>query len=395
MPLLNLWKDNPEQIASKHLSQLIGFAGDGKLKDDSDCSRELREYLASVPSKRLAIYAEHCLTEPFVDSGLALQDVVNETGRRLGAKATPGRYRGTTKQVGFDGLWRFPSGHTIVIEVKTTDAYRISLDTIASYRAALVASNEMSESQSSMLLIVGRQDTGDLEAQIRGSRHAWELRVISVDALFRLLAIKEDVEDPANISRIHNILIPREFTRLDEIANLLFVAAEDIKADSETTEVNSVLSLHADAHVGPLFTPVSFHEACIARVEELVGKPLLKLSRAKFVSSDKRTHVNCMVSKEHDGSAPNYWFAFHPHQAEFLKEVENSFVVLGCGSEKYVLMIPFTTLEPWLEGTWVTKKDDRFYWHLVVDRRDRSFSLRCRKGQPLIDLNEFLMPIPS
>jgi len=34
-----------------------------------------------------------------------------------------------------------------------------------------------------VLIVVGRQDTGELEAQIRGSRHAWDIRLISAEAL--------------------------------------------------------------------------------------------------------------------------------------------------------------------------------------------------------------------
>jgi hypothetical protein len=141
-------------------------------------------------------YADQCLNQSFTDSGLALQDIVNEIGARLGADITPGRYRGTLKHLGFDGLWKFSNGHSIVIEVKTTDAYRIDLNTIADYRKALIENGNITKDTSSMLLIVGRQDTGDLEAQIRGSRYAWDIRIISVDALLRFLSIKEEVEDP-------------------------------------------------------------------------------------------------------------------------------------------------------------------------------------------------------
>jgi hypothetical protein len=42
-------------------------------------------------------------------------------------------------------LWEFPDGHAAVVEVKTTDAYRIDLDTIAEYRRALIASGQISE----------------------------------------------------------------------------------------------------------------------------------------------------------------------------------------------------------------------------------------------------------
>jgi hypothetical protein len=51
----------------------------------------------------------------------------------------------------------------------------------------LITSGQLKEDQSSILIVVGREDTGDLEAQIRGSRHAWDVRLISVDALLRLM----------------------------------------------------------------------------------------------------------------------------------------------------------------------------------------------------------------
>ena len=67
-----------------------------------------------------------------------------------------------------------------MVEVTTTDAYRIDLETLAGYRRGLIASGQITEPESSMLIVVGRKDTGDLEAQIRGSRHAWDIRLVSV-----------------------------------------------------------------------------------------------------------------------------------------------------------------------------------------------------------------------
>jgi hypothetical protein len=100
------------------------------------------------------------------------------------------------------------------VEVKTTDAYRIDLDTIANYRRALVRQGTLQEDTSSILIIVGRQDTGDLEAQIRGSRHAWDVRLISTDALRRLVSIKEEIEDPQTVRQISDLLIPWSIRRL-------------------------------------------------------------------------------------------------------------------------------------------------------------------------------------
>jgi hypothetical protein len=94
MPLLALWQSNPEAVTAFTVEQLVATAGDGKLRDSSECSNELRTYLAQVGSDKLAQYAEHCLAESFTKSGMVLQDVVNELGRRLEYNVLNGRIKG-------------------------------------------------------------------------------------------------------------------------------------------------------------------------------------------------------------------------------------------------------------------------------------------------------------
>lgn len=390
MALLDLWNDNPDQLGDKQVHQLIAFAGAGRLLDDSPCSAEFRTFLASVPAKNLQTYCDQCLKEAFDGSGFALQDVVNEVGARLGATVTPGRYRGTTKHTGQDGLWQFPNGKSILIEVKTTDAYSINLNTIAGYRKSLIASGDISEDNSSILLVVGRQETDNLEAQIRGSKYAWNIRVISVDALLRLMFIKEEVEDPALLQRIHAILIPYEFTRLDQIADLLFSAAKEIKQEEDEALVTP--SELVEKPDGPKFTPVAFHEDCVKRLKKKLGVSLIKRTRSGYSTPDNKLGVVCSVSKEHNpDKSPNYWFAFHPHQDDFLKPYASAFVAFGCGSGKQVLVIPYGTLKPWLEYSWTTTTDDRTYWHVVIYRKAKKFELRLRKGKKAIDVTPFLL----
>lgn len=391
MPLLDLWTQSPEQLRDKQVQQLIAFAGAGRLLDDSLCSTEFRAFLATVPSTNLSTYSEQCLSQSFPDSGLALQDIVNEIGARLGASVTHGRYRGSIKHSGFDGLWVFPSGHSIVVEVKTTDAYRIDLNTVAEYRMALINSGKAAEVNSSILLIVGRQDTGDLEAQIRGSRYAWDIRIISVDALLRLMRIKEDIEDPLIVQRVHSILIPHEFTRLDAIADVLFSAAEDIKYDESQVEVEEEEAedtASGDAKV----PPVAFHEACVQRIQSRLGVSLVKRSRAGYSSPDKTVALNCSVSKEHNPDThPNYWFAFHPHQREFLRQHPKAYVAFGCGSSARLLLIPYADFEPWLDDMWTTSNNDRLYWHVVIYREESRYTLRRKKGAKSIDVTLYLL----
>src|SRR5689334_5222149 len=230
--LLTLLKTDQGKVDALSIQQIIALCGKGKLTDESETCREFREYLRIAPSESLFQYLESCLQDSFDRSGLALQDVVNEFGRRLDYAVDNGLYQGRTNAVGCDGLWTAPNGHVIVAEVKTTDAYRINLDTVAGYREQLIKSGRIT-SLSSVLLVVGRQDTGDLEAQVRGSRHAWTIRIISADALSKLVRLKENAE-LSSVSKIHELLVPFEYTRLDKIIEIAFRVAEDATNAVET-----------------------------------------------------------------------------------------------------------------------------------------------------------------
>jgi hypothetical protein len=395
MALIDLWRASREQITEKHVQQIVAFAGDGKLADGKSSSVEFRTFLSQIPSAILMRYASECLVDSFTSSGLVLQDTVNEMGSRLGFQVTHGRYRGVVGQLGFDGLWESADGHAIVVEVKTTDTYRIDLNTIANYRRGLIKSERLSEDHSSILIVVGRDDTGDLEAQIRGSRHAWDVRLISTEALTSLLAVKEELEDPKIQARIHSVLRPREFTRLDEIVDLLFSTAEDIKQEQvvETEEEDEKEGEEGrTADRKPKFTPVAFHDACVHRLEMALGTPLVKRSRATFAAPDQSLRVICAISREHvRGGTHSYWFAFHPHQAEYLADTERSFVAFGCGSEQRLLMIPYTEFASWLEGMNETTTKKGSYKHVSIFRLDNGFELVRRQGLPRIDLTPYLV----
>ena len=83
MALIDLWRTERAQLTDKHIQQVIAFAGDGKLADTSKASAEVREYLRNVPSDLIAKYADQRLQDSFPQSGFALQDLVNEIGRRI------------------------------------------------------------------------------------------------------------------------------------------------------------------------------------------------------------------------------------------------------------------------------------------------------------------------
>jgi len=383
MSLTELWKNSREQFENKQVQQIIAFAGEGKLRDESVAASEFREFLSHVSSEFLCQYAENCLSNAFTDSGLALQDIVNQVGKRLGFEVEDGRYRGSKNSIGNDGLWLFPSGHYVVIEVKTTDAYRIDSNTIANYRKKLVASQKISEENSSILIVVGREDTGDLEAQIRGSRHAWDVRLISVDSLLRLMLLKEKVDDPQIIQRICDILIPKEFTRLDSIVDIVFFTAEetiqetDVIDDIETVEATTEKTI-----------PAAFHNACVEKFSIAKNTSFIKRSRNTFTTPDKTINVVCSVSKFHQKQS-SFWFAFHPHQQEFLNKVSEGYLLLGCGSPSIVLAIPYSDLKNWLDDLWTTEDKDRMYWHIRIHKNGERLLLDRKQGSGKLDISKY------
>lgn len=395
MSLLDIWSDNPASLQDKTVRQIIAFAGNGRLTDDGETSAEFRGFLATISAELLGRYAEECL-ESFPESGIVLQDVINEIGRRLGFKVTNGRYRGHKGVIGNDGLWNMPDGTSIVVEVKTTDAYRIDLNTIARYSRDLSAKGVTNEERTSVLIVVGRSDTGDLEAQVRGSKFAWEMRLISVDALIRLMMLKQSLDDPTTLKRIHQILLPREFTKLDEIVDLVFSTAEDAKATEEeipTPPLEATAAGEPDTGPpeakGPKFTPVAFNSEVAARIASAKGIALLKRTRASFSTPDDETVIVCSVSKEHKDPRPNYWFGFHPHQRELLEESKHGYVAFGCGSPELIFLIPIGDMAPWFEGMNVTENDERFYWHIQIAEEGGKHVLVRRQGQPRIDLTPY------
>ena len=87
-----------------------------------------------------------------------------------------------------------------------------------------------------------------------------------------------------------------------------------------------------------------------------------------------------------------FWSTFHPHQQEFLAQMQDSFVAFGCGTAETVLLIPFGEFAPWLKEMNITEREDRFYWHVHIFQDGGRFLLARRKGAERIDLTRCLLP---
>lgn len=389
--IIDHWISNQDLFADKSVQQIINICGDGRLRDGSKTSSEFRFFLQNIPSANLAKYANECLDSSFVDSGMVLQDIVNQIGSRIGFNVDSGLYKGKSTDIGFDGIWVSKDGHALVVEVKTTDAYRINLDKLSDYRKQLIQSEKIKKEYSSILIVVGRQDTGDLEAQVRGSKHAWDVRLISTDSLIKLMLLKENLNDTKTIQQINQILKPQEFTRLDGLIEVIFLTTIDVKIDEiAESEIDNHKPEETGGHAVK-FHPVNFHQDCIEHIQKYLKKPLVKESRSSYRTADNAIGIICSISKRHGTeAAPKYWFAYHPYYDDYLAVHTQKYIAYGCGDASKIVLIPYDRFKPLIHKFWKTEKDSRIYYHIVIYERGGKLLLRIPKDGD-IDITEWLI----
>ena len=410
MSLIDFYKNG--DLKGKALAQIITFAGDGKLLDGNETSQDFRDLLGHIQLSEIRKYVEECLQTPApkqFDGGLALQDIVNQIGKRLGFEVEDGRYRGSTTEAAYDGLWRLPDGRTIVVEVKTGTDFGADLKRVAQYRQRLIKDRpELSDETVSVLLVIGRGSTDGLEMQIRGSRYAWEMRIISIDALLQIADIKERIEAPT-FQRLHEILIPKEFTRLDEITALVLSIAEDSSSEDDGS-IQEVLdedekdksSTKREGAKRERETPVSFRGAAVAKAENAllaqkeISSNLIPRSRTMFSTPDNTCGIVCSVSKLHQlPGGDQFWFVIHRSQKDFLDSVLRGWVAFGCGTEDMILLIPWLKFSPLLESLRMNLWEGAERWNISVVPHDsgKGLMLKTKSGKKNIEISEYLLDV--
>lgn len=369
MPLIQLINSSPEIIFGYNIKQIVSTAGNGILSDDSECSSELLYFLKSISADRLYEHIQYCLNNSFEKSGYVLQDIVNELGRRLDYEVENGLYQGTKNEIGFDGIWRASDGHSIIVETKTTDAYRIRLNNLAKYREKLIQSEKIT-TNSSILIVVGRDDTGDLEEQIRGSRYAWDVRIISAESLMKLVNLKINSDEDETTEKIKSLLIPIEYTRLDNIIDIIFTTAKDVVTNEEKQPVYLTsdqkcerLEYKQDRSSNDMLDEV--RENAITAFVKKNGENLIAHKRTQYWNTDKRIRVVTIASKKYENGG--YWYGFHPRQEKFLSEGEQGFLILCCLNNPYSYAIPLNEMKKIMPDLHVTDRENRFYWHVRLE----------------------------
>jgi len=386
MALIDLWNSDRQQITAKRIDQLIAFAGEGRLRDRNSTSEEFRTLLKVVSSDVIGQWFDQCLEIRFTDFGFVLQDTVNEAGRRLGFDMKHGVYRSHSNE-GYDGLWRIPGGRAILVESKSSTSYSINLSRISEYRKQIAPQLDLRPEDISILIVVGTEDTADFEAQVRGSRFAWDIRILGVRSLLRLLKLRETLDDPNVERQIQEILFPQEFTRLDRIIDLVFATAEDAQnSDADEDGESEVEEVTVDPRA-------NFHAAILPRLEKHFSQPLVKRSRVQWGSADDSLLLSCQVSKLFDKGNAQFWFGLKRTIWESLKEHNNAYCAFGLGSPERVVLLPIALLAKHLDDFFTSpdSEGEVLHWHVRFVNTDPGVALLLQRDKSELNVTEYLL----
>ena len=180
-----------------------------------------------------------------------------------------------------------------------------------------------------------------------------------VDALVRLMLLKQSVDDPDALRRIYEILIPREFTKLDEIFELVFSTAEDAKQVEDVPEAEEEHQHTESAKpTEAKFTPVAFNALIAERVSQISRYTVTK-AHARFIliARRERSCRVCGLKGVHGKIATELLVCLSPHQKEALEGAQRGFAAFGCGSPANTFLIPMVTFAGWLDGMNMTLKE--------------------------------------
>lgn len=387
MSLIDYYESSKSDFEQKTINQIVSFAGDdGKLIDGGSSQKELRKIFRLIQTQKIVEYSRYCLDKPFDDSGLVLQDLVNEIGRRLGFTVTDGFYQGSTKKNGVDGIWVNKEGFSILVETKVTAKFPINLDTTDGYRKKLMLTNE----NSSILYVVGRNDTISLERQIRGSEYSCTTRILGLEALIKLLEVYEESISEELSSKISEILKPIEYTKVDGIIDIVFATSTDQQfsreLDTKPEETNAANLTKNEEYARK-------RSAISSSLSQHIGNmpDLIKRKTALFSDASDDYRIAISLSKKYERKDQTYWYAYLEPMRNFLEVAKISFMVYGMLDKNFAIAIPYKVIEEYKNkmNTTPAKNNRSEYWHVSFREENNQIKLILPKSGELISLEEF------
>jgi len=192
--------------ATVSLDWLLGLTG--PLIDESAASVRFRENIESPNIKLSEIQAwiNQALVEPLEEQRLvALQDLANSIGKRLGFSVTYGKYdKDPSDWLQFDGLWRIDTDLFATIDIYSSKLEGIDFKALAQAATKLKKSNNLLNKCSLLhLFIVCNDYDFDVNDKIRKSPLHSQIRLLPMASFLEILKMNtEHVISPSQLPLI-------------------------------------------------------------------------------------------------------------------------------------------------------------------------------------------------
>lgn len=338
--LIEMWEEDKDNIESKSINQLVKFTGDGNL-NSYNTRKQIRDYFSVIDSNKLASYAKECIDTKFTESGYILQDIINEIGKKLDFEVQYGEYNSGT-----DGLWKTHDGHSFIIESRTSLDFPIILDNLNKYRHSFINNGDILKEKSSILIIIGRGSTIDLERQIRGSEYSRDIRIVSVEALVNLLTLKESINDTKTVRQIYEILRLKEITKVDKVIEIIFLTMQDISLDINFDNDNNLIDKDSeDILINENKEPLE--KVYLKSIDKINNKLSIRLSKnvntlysTEDLSYGVQMRFRRYLKEDARGNTDRYFFKCYQYHYNNLNEFKSKYFAFICDNEESLFLIP-------------------------------------------------------
>jgi len=216
------------------LDRIVNLAGDWT--DGSRASEQFREIIEDeqTTTEEIEAYLQEAIngSEPYHNK--ALQDLVNNFGRRLGFEIEYGVYQGRSDTIGYDGHWISTATDDdthLVVETKTNTAYSIDPGQAGEYMAQFVDEHEVNREQVYGLYVIGEGDVETVSQTVLGSQYRDRMRVITAQRLLDLLEIQED--SGLRHDQVVDVLLPINAVDVGQLVGLIQDVIEFREDDTE------------------------------------------------------------------------------------------------------------------------------------------------------------------
>ena len=325
------------------------------------------------------------VTEP--TDGKILQDIVNTIGRKIGFEVEHGLYQGNPRDIGYDGYW-YLDDINLIVECKTTDAYRISTDVLLGYAKRLKDERNLPK-EPPILLVVARIDTGDIEAQIRGSRADDRISVIGVESLLSLAKAASELSDGPATESLRDVLLPRDYTRLDDLTALITNVINEAQQTSQDQSEISQTASATEADQVPESPTDGIRAKIIHSLSHELGDLKKASSRSKAQFATQKGEVFfVLTSKRYVSPYKRFWFAIQ-HTWKPIWEEKGGGLVFGLEGKQHFYLVDYKKVLEWTRSLNETVGPRKSHWHVSLKESEDKIELILNKSEGYQDLVEY------